>query len=264
MTVLHMSGAGNRFLLIDDRDQLGAEDVFTPDQVRELAADRARTDGGSIEGLLRIRQIGTSRVEADFYNPDGSRGMLCGNGARCVVRYAADHGLRAHEAISCVFNGMPFRARVYDDATIGIDLPTPLQMRYFAPGSLEAVDVPVWYVDVQSDHAVIIAPQQAPSLLVAQLRHHPDFPRGVNVNMMCITDPQRISLATFERGVEAITGACGTGAVSAAVTMWMRDPSHTRFTVIPPSGRPLEVTIFAQAGHIETIELRGDAVYDHC
>lgn len=263
MTVLHMSGAGNRFLVIDDRDQRH-EEVFTPDRIVRSIHENARADGASIEGLLRIRQIGSARVEAEFYNPDGSRGMLCGNGARCLVRYATDHGLRAQESITCLFNGVLYSARVYEDGTVGIQLPTPLQMRYFAPGSLESVDAQVWYVDVHSDHAVIIAPHEASAPVVAQLRHHPDFPRGVNVNMMCITDPQTISLATFERGVEAITGACGTGAVSAAVTMWMRDPSHTQFTVIPPSGRPLSVTIFAHAGHIESIELRGDAVYDNC
>ena len=259
-----MSGAGNRFLVIDDRDQPDRDEVFSTERVIELVDKHARTDGANIEGVLRIRQIAAARVEADFYNPDGSRGMLCGNGARCVVRYAVDHGSRAQDSISCLFNGILYRARVYDDATIGVDLPTPVQMRYFAPGSLESVDIPVWYVDVQSDHAVIIAPNDPSAPVVTQLRHHPDLPRGVNVNMMCITDPQTISLATFERGVEAVTGACGTGAVSAAVTMWMRDPAQTHFAIIPPSGRPLAVTIFAKAGHIESIELRGDAIYDNC
>lgn len=263
MTALHMSGAGNRFLVIDDRDQPLAVEVFTPEDIRRLIAAHRRTDAAAIEGILRIRQIAASRVDADFYNPDGSRGMLCGNGARCIVRYAADHGMRAQESISCLFNGSSYSARLYDDSTIGITLPTPVQMRYFAPGSLDSVEIPVWYVDVQSDHAVIITQSDPLDPVVPLLRHHPDFPRGVNVNMMCTIDARTISLATYERGVEAITGACGTGAVSAAVTMWMRDPSNSRITVIPPSGRPLMVTIFAEAGHIESIELRGDAVYDH-
>jgi len=264
MKITHMSGAGNRFLVIDDRDASDNDEVFTPDQIKRLIADHARVDGASLEGVLRIRHIAAARVEADFYNPDGSRGMLCGNGARCAVRYALDNGARTQESISCLFNWVLYSARAYDDNTIGVQLPTPQQMRYFAPGSLESVEIPVWYVDVQSDHAVILAEHDSSAPVVTKLRHHPDFPRGVNVNMMCLTNPQTISLATFERGVEAITGACGTGAVSAAVTMWMRDPSITRFTVIPPSGRPLMVTIFAEAGHIESIELRGDAVYDPC
>lgn len=263
MTINHMSGAGNRFLVVDDREDHFFADDMTPEQISALFAKHARTDAAPFEGLLRVRSIDGSLCETDFYNPDGSRGMLCGNGARCAVQYAVDHGASPNGALSCTFNGITYTARLYDDSTVGIMLPTPAQVRYFPIGSLENVPIPVWYVDVSSDHVVIEMPHDASNPLVGILRHHADFPRGVNVNMAEMISPGIIRLATFERGVEAITQACGTGAVSTAVTMWMRDPSITRFTIVPPSGRELVVTIFAEAGHIDSIELRGDAVYDN-
>ncbi|MFM8771580.1 MAG: diaminopimelate epimerase, partial [Candidatus Kapaibacterium sp.] len=263
MTVSHMSGAGNRFLVIDDREDQLFADVMTPGQISDLFAKYARTDEAPFEGLLRVRSIDISHCSTDFYNPDGSRGMLCGNGARCAVRHAVDHGASPNGTLSCMFNGTTYTARFYDDSTVGIILPTPAQVRYFPIGTLENVTIPVWYVDVHSDHVVIEAPHDAGNPYIGMLRHHADFPRGVNVNMAEMISDDTIRLATFERGVEAITQACGTGAVSTAVTMWMHDPSITRFTIVPPSGRELVVTIFANAGHIDSIELRGDAVYDH-
>ena len=263
MTIHHMSGAGNRFLMVDDRQDHLFDDVMTPEQVSDLFAKNARSDAAPFEGLLRMRLIDGAQCVTDFYNPDGSRGMLCGNGARCAVRYAVDHGASQHGALSCTFNGTTYTARLYDDSTVGIMLPTPAQVRYFPVGTLDSVEIPVWFVDVSSDHVVIEAPLDATNPIVGILRHHADFPRGVNVNMLEMISPDILRLATFERGVEAITQACGTGAVSSAVTMWMRDPSITRFTIVPPSGRELVVTIFANAGHIDSIELRGDAVYDN-
>lgn len=263
MIIHHMSGAGNRFVLIDDRQEPCNEGLpFSDHQVRELLQLHGRPDAAPVEGLLRIREIQTSAITVEFYNPDGSRGMLCGNGARCSIRYAIDNGASPVGWIECTFNGITYTARQYDDQTIGLRMPTPTQMRFYPVGSLDGVDVPIWYVDVHSDHVVLDAAHDASNPLVLRLRHHPDFPRGVNVNLLQVSDPAALQLATFERGVEAITQACGTGAVSAAVTMWMRNPSVENFSIIPPSGRPLMVTIFAHGGHIDSIELRGDALYD--
>ena len=263
MITLHMSGAGNRFLLVDDRRESRNDALpLTNEQVRELLQLHARGDAAPIEGIVRMREIHASAINVEFYNPDGSRGMLCGNGARCAIRYGIDNGASPEGWIECTFNGMQYTACQYSDHTIGLRMPTPSQMRFYPAGSLDGVDVPLWYVDVNSDHVVIDAEHDASNPLVLRLRHHPDFPRGVNVNLLQIGGPATLQLATFERGVEAITQACGTGAVRAAVTMWMRNPSVENFSVIPPSGRPLMVTIFAHAGHIDSIELRGDALYD--
>lgn len=263
MSIRHMSGAGNTFIVLDDRISATAGDDLTPEAARELLARHPRSDGRPIEGLVRIRHIDSSALQADFFNPDGSRGMLCGNGARCAVRYALDHGASPARELDVEFNGTHYIARSLPDESISITLPPPSQLRYFPVGSLENVSLPVWYANVNSDHVVIDVPHDAANPVVSVLRHHPDFPRGANVNLLIAQDDGTLRLATFERGVEAITQACGTGAVSAALSMWMRNPLLHAFNIIPPSQRRLFVQINEEGGHITSIELRGDATYDN-
>lgn len=263
MNTCHMSGAGNTFLVIDDRKDPITSATLSATDARALIRKHPRGDGLAIEGLIRIRSVGSSRAEAEFYNPDGTCGMLCGNGARCAVRYAVDHGTERSTLISLVLNDIEYEARMHSDGTVRIVLPPPTQLRYFPIGTLDNVDLPVWYVNVNSDHVVVDHPHDLSDPLIARLRHHPVFPRGANVNMLVIETDRTLRLATFERGVEGITQACGTGAVSAALSMWMRDPSITAYTIIPPSGRPLGVTIAESGGHIQSIVLRGDATYDN-
>jgi diaminopimelate epimerase len=71
-----------------------------------------------------------------------------------------------------------------------------------------------------------------------------------------------LHIATFERGVEAVTGACGTGALSSAVVEWMNHPHVTSYRMIPPSGRQLDITLTVDNKQITRMMLTGDAVYD--
>lgn len=263
MTLRHMSGAGNTFILLDDRKEAPDSGELSAESVRNLIALYPRADHRPVEGLVRMRSISTSTIVAEFYNPDGTRGMLCGNGARCALRYGKDHGASAAGALQLILNGCAYAGEAFADGSVSVVLPPPAQLRYFAPGTLEDVSVPVWYVNVNSDHVVIDARHDASDRLVARLRHHPEFPRGVNVNMLQTDADGTLLLATFERGVEAITQACGTGAVSAALSMWMRKPAVHDYVIIPPSQRRLAVQINEEGGHITSIELRGDAIYDN-
>jgi len=263
MILRHMSGAGNTFILLDDRHDAPGSGELSAASVRDLIVLHPRVDHRPVEGLIRMRSISASTIVAEFYNPDGSRGMLCGNGARCALRYGLDSGSAAVESLQLILNGSAYAGESHEDSTISVVLPPPAQLRYYAPGTLEDISVPVWYVNVNSDHVVIDAMHDATDPLVARLRHHPEFPRGVNVNMLQTGIDGTLHLATFERGVEAVTQACGTGAVSAALSMWMRNPTVHDYVIVPPSGRRLAVRISEDGGHITSIELRGDANYDN-
>ena len=86
-----MSGAGNRFLvgsLLNDQDE-----SMSSDQVREVVDSLRDPDGYRVEGVLLLLSVKEHSFTADFHNPDGSHGMMCGNGARCIVRYATDSGV---------------------------------------------------------------------------------------------------------------------------------------------------------------------------
>lgn len=259
MSFVHMSGAGNCFLVADGQDEQllhDAHDIVT------YIASNPRSDGRAIEGVLILRQCAKNRVYADYYNPDGSHGMMCGNGARCIVRFAADNGLSIRNNIELHLNSMTFLCDIIDQDLVSITFPSPQQVKHLPIGTLDGIEEDVWYVHVGSDHVVIGEPLDAGRPIVSALRHHKAFPRGVNVNMITTTEPRRI--ATFERGVEAITGACGTGALSCAVIAWVQDHRQTSFTFIPPSGRPLSVKLAILDDHIVNMTLTGDARYDNC
>ncbi len=257
----HMSGAGNTFLvghlLHDPQADITAADI------RDLIANHPRYDGLPIEGALLLRTIEGHTFTADYYNPDGSHGMMCGNGSRCIVRYAVDHDARPQDGrLDFTLNGAAYHAMLAPDHRIAITFGAPAAEQTHPAASLADVDVDAWYVNVNSDHVVIDGPLDPRRPVVAALRHHPVFPHGVNVNMVEIAAPDRLRLATFERGVEAVTGACGTGAIATAITMWRRGLTHDHVTILPPSGRPLEVQIHHQADRVTSITLIGDATYD--
>lgn len=258
--IAHMSGAGNTFIVGDGRDEIAQ---LPPGAVRSLIEQHPREDGAAIEGVLVLRSIDSSMITGDFYNPDGTYGMMCGNGARCLVRFACDHGAQGSTELQLVLNGASYGARQHDDTTVSIVFPPPIDEREYPIGSLENVDIPVSYVNVNSDHVVIDGPCDGRRPIVQILRHHPAFPRGVNVNMVDVVSPTHLRIATFERGVEGITGACGTGALSSCIALWRAGRCADTVTITPPSQRSLTVTLHHSHSTLTACTLRGDAQYDH-
>lgn len=162
-----------------------------------------------------------------------------------------------------------YHAQIIDADHVAIRFAAPRSVQAFAAGALQGVSAPLIVVDVNSDHAVLrasdlqIPPDEFRSFDLAALalpiRHHAAFPRGVNVNVYMVDADGVIQLRTFERGVEAETGACGTGALSTAVTaaMWKECSNDVR--IQPPSGRVLQVTLLDRN---EGMILQGDALFD--
>lgn len=258
--VVHMSGAGNTFLVGDRRDDIAE---LPPGAVRSIIDQHPRADGAAIEGVLILRDIDDNVITGDFYNPDGTYGMMCGNGARCLVRFACDHGAPVTSKLRLNLNGASYGAQQHDDATVSIVFPPPIEEHIYPVGSLAHVDIPVTYVNVNSDHVVIDGPCDAQRPIVRILRHHPAFPRGVNVNMVDVLSPTHLRIATFERGVEAVTGACGTGALSSCIALWRAGRCSDAVTVTPPSQRTLTVTLHHVDSTLTACTLRGDAHYDN-
>lgn len=261
MTFIHMSGAGNTFLVSDGRESLQME--LDPHEIREIIASNPRVDGLPIEGVLILRSLNKGSFDAEYYNPDGSYGMMCGNGSRCIVRFAIDRGLDASSEITFTLNKAPYRAFVNNDETISVIFPPPRCERTYALGELLGVNESVDYIDVGSDHVVISGPLEATRPIVGILRHHKEFVNGTNVNMTHLRSDGGVDIATFERGVENVTGACGTGALSAAVSLWRRELASDTIIFTPPSGRQLIVRITHDGTTITNLILQGDARYDN-
>lgn len=258
----YMSGAGNLFTVIDDRTGVMLHESVTAlcPLLVQAGADRPWTT----EGVLVVRHADArGRLVVDFHNPDGSSSMMCGNGGRCAVRFAVDSGLIPKSVNRGVLH-MAGTAYAYevDGDDISLTFGAPTTVRIDIGFACSDAMVRGAYVDVGSDHLVIEQSAWEKAFgewslqrfleVAPSLRSHPTLPRGANVNVYRSIAPGVLRLTTFERGVETVTNACGTGALATSVVAWMTSGQTTSsWQCIPPSGEVLRCEV--RSDHATTI-----------
>lgn len=215
---LKMHGAGNDFVVIDDF----AARIPWRDPARISTLAR-RPDGIGCEGVILLQDSSVADFRMRFLNPDGSPAGMCGNGARCAAQAAHALG-RAPRAMRMETGAGGVTARILGDGAVRIVLPGPwrrkLAMRVALPGGA----VTGHFVVCGVPHFVVVVDdaRRADVLgLGAALRWAEAFaPEGVNVDFVSPLPGKRgWRMRTYERGVEAETGACGTGAMAAALAL---------------------------------------------
>jgi diaminopimelate epimerase len=218
-----MSGTGNDFIVIDNR-----QGVVADDEMPSLARRSCRR-GLSVgaDGLVLIEDDPDLDFSWKFFNSDGSVAEMCGNAARCAVRLAFLDGIAGREISFRTLAGV-IRATV-NGTTVKVLLTRP---RDFTPSLTFELDggleVEAGFVNTGVPHAIISVPgEDLAEMDVAdtgrKIRFHPSFaPEGTNANFISVRTPHTIDVRTYERGVEAETLACGTGAAAAALmtTAW--------------------------------------------
>jgi diaminopimelate epimerase len=273
--VEHMNGTGNTFLVVDaatttwptaaGRFAMAACDPATG--VADPTSGRRGADG-----VLALTIIGGSRVRMRLLQPDGSTAAMCGNGARVAAAWAADRLGVDRLTVDAPAGSF---AAVVGESAVDIEMnaprfdPAEIPLRSDAP----LVEAPieehtataVWtgvphLVIIVDDVATVDLLQVAPPL-----RHHPLFPEGANVTFTAQAGPQTFDQRTFERGVEAETEACGTGAVAVAAVaarVGLAD-GGAPMTIRPPGG-PLTVRLASEApAHLEgAVEHTGHQAVD--
>jgi diaminopimelate epimerase len=254
-----MHGAGNDFVLIDDR----AESLqLTRDQIVRLC-DRHR--GVGADGVMILVPPASDKADWAwrFYNSDGSTGEMCGNGARCFARFVQKRtGLDRDftfetEAgiITAKFQG--------DRVTVNLTEPKELSLN-------QQVRLTVGIQTVHSlntgvPHAVLFVPD-ADQAMVQQLgpeiRRHPHFgAKGTNVNFVQLLGPNRIRVRTFERGVEGETLACGTGVTASALIASRVHRFSSPVEVQVQGGDRLEVGFQELNGGFADVRLTGPSEF---
>ena len=195
-------GAGNDFILIDDRRLVFSQNPFF---IQKLCD---RKEGIGADGLILLQYPFTMRI----FNADGTEADSCGNGLRCFARFLLDLQLPCDRIET---KAGPVFASTFADA-IAVDMPQPKQMRLQLSTDLGVVH----FVDSGVPHAVHFAPDPAKinlSYFGSILRRHAHFqPAGANISVALCASDGSIAARTFERGVEAETRSCGTGAVAIA------------------------------------------------
>lgn len=247
MECWHMSGAGNRFAVLEAR-QAGAPADY-PALARALCA-RLGADG------MMVLEPETLRLH--FYNRDGSRGEMCGNGSRCVCRFAHDRGFAGDRMTLLADAGPVAGERLGPDRyRVALNLPTVLDPGR-RPGCV--------YLELGSPglpHAVLewdADPEpEALRALARSLRWDPAFPKGANVSFFRLSAPDRGRILTYERGVEDYTLACGTGAGAVAAALWAQGRLPGGRLTLDSRGGSLGLDLEGAAGRLTRLALEGPA-----
>lgn len=218
-----MEGLGNDFVVVEGPVDLRAETV------RDLCHRRL---GVGADGVLAVTPLDRSTVRMEYWNADGSLAEMCGNGLRCVARFA--------------------RLRDWVDADrFGVETPAGPRSVVLVPGGARVEVGPVTVgeecridghrlvpASVGNPHAVMVvdAVESAPVGEVGpKIETDPAFPERTNVEFMELIDDRRIRLRVWERGVGE-TLACGSGAVAAAAVAHARHESGSEIEVHLPGG----------------------------
>ena len=253
-----MNGAGNDFILIDNR--MG--DVrLDRSQIARLC-DRHRGIGA--DGVLLLEKPGN---RADFrmryFNADGGEAEMCGNGARCFARFA-NKVAAAKEKISFETQAGVISAELKGDlVTLGMTEPTDLRLHLEL--GIAGENKTVHFVNSGVPHVVIPVPNIDDVDVRregAAVRYHKIFsPSGTNVNFIDKRGAKKIAIRTYERGVEDETLACGTGIVASALIFGATEGCHGPMTVLARGGDELQVGFETVAGRFCNVTLTGPAQF---
>ncbi len=211
-----MNGAGNDFIVVDDRRN-AVPDAKWPDIARTLC-ERHMSVGA--DGFMVVKSAscgGDYRML--FFNSDGSEGEMCGNGARCICRYGFENGLAGQIQKVETKAGLVIGKRI-DERLYRIRLNDPCNIRMNETAQINGASYDYAYLELGNPglpHAVVpignLRDFDETELLKLgrSLRFYKDFPKGANVNFYEIIGRDHIYERTYERGVEDFTYACGTG-----------------------------------------------------
>jgi len=210
-----MSGSGNDFVVVDHRTPHIAAAA-----IKSFVAQICRR-GLSVGADGVILLVASTRADYGwrFYNADGGEAAMCGNGSRCVARYAYLQKIAPACHVIETAAGL-VQAEVSDSGRVRVRLPDPrdLQLRLNIP--IDGVASEGHFIDSGVPHVVYFVESVEAVNVVQQgraTRYHPLFqPAGVNVNFVEVLDSSTLKIRTYERGVEDETLACGTGAIAAA------------------------------------------------
>ena len=265
MKFTKMQGAGNDFIVIDNRDlNLSVEALC--DLARKLCPRRLSVGADGLMAVVPPKAGGDFGMI--FINADGSVGEMCGNGARCICKYGYEKGIAGASMVVETTAGP-----VYGQRLSAMEYKVRLNdVTKFLPAVALVVSGQIWnaaYVELGHPglpHLVVEYPGLArtePSAiwnLGKALREHPNLPKGANVNFYEITEDGRVFERTFERGVEDFTYACGTGTGSVVTVLSEKGVVSGEHTAVEMAGGTLYVDVVREDGEVKDLYLSGPTV----
>src|SRR5437764_258329 len=253
-----MNGAGNDFVLIDNR---AGEVHLDRGQIARLC-DRHRGIGA--DGILLLEEAANG---ADFrmryYNRDGGEAEMCGNGARCFARFASKVA-GAGEQISFQTPAGIIAAELHGEL-VTLRMSEPKDLRLSTELEVGGKKEIVHFINTGVPHAVVPVSQVGDVDVRSRgekIRRHKMFsPKGANANFIEKRGARKIAVRTYERGVEDETLACGTGVVAAALIFAATENFHGPIGVLVRGGNELKVGFDKIDNQVRNVTLTGPAEF---
>lgn len=252
-----MSGSGNDFIIVDNRGKI----VDETDLVNFIVKVCRRKMSVGADGFILVENTEGADFKWRFFNSDGSVAEMCGNGARCVARFAYLTGIAGPEMsfetgagiVEALVAGESVKIKMTDPSDLKTDYPLELKDRSISVSSINTgVPHVVMVTDTLDDVEVV--------KMGREVRFHDMFaPAGTNVNFICPIKDDTIGIRTYERGVEDETLACGTGSVAGALIMARKMKIDAPINVLTRSGVILKIYYKEKNGTYQDIYLEGDA-----
>ncbi len=242
-------GTGNDFIILYNRNW--SYTALTTDRVKYLCDRRF---GIGADGLMLLNPHTGYDFEMKYYNADGRESSMCGNGGRCLVKFANDMGIKKSEYSFIAVDG-PHLAEIDDDGVVSLKMKDVRDIEDFHGDSLLDTGSP-HYVKMVTDVMELDVVNKG-----MDIRYSSDFTKeGINVNFVEQKRPDEIIVRTYERGVEDETLSCGTGVTASALANWHNEVGYNYVKVITKGGK-LTVRFDRNTdGGFENIWLCGPAV----
>ncbi len=242
-------GTGNDFIMIDDR--LGSFDEKNQVLIEKLCDRRF---GIGADGLILLQVAEGYDFRMVYFNADGREGSMCGNGGRCIVRFASDLGLIGAETTFIAVDGSHY-AKV-DPEAVHLQMGDVSEIETFNAG---------YFMDTGSPHHVEFVDKglQAQDVVSSGsiIRNSAKYaPAGTNVNFIQKLRKNEFFVRTFERGVEDETYACGTGVTACAIAAVLRGIATPEKVDVKVLGGRLSVTLEKTGDKFSNVFLIGPAV----
>lgn len=254
-----LSGAGNDFIIIDNTEgRLNRTDVTFTRLIKSIC--RRRMSVGA-DGVVLLEKTDSVDFRMYYFNADGSKGEICGNGVRCAARYAYIQGIAPQQmrfltdvgVCEAEVMGEGVKVRMSDLTNIKLNISVRVQDQTYAAHFLDS-GVPHVVLFVEDIH------EQDVVGIGRCIRYHDDFkPQGTNVDFVSVQSRNSITIRTYERGVEDETLACGTGAIASVGAATLLGSVVSPVSIKTASGSVLKVSFMRKGDEISEVFLEGDA-----
>ena len=252
-----LSGAGNDFVIIDNRQNVIPENET--DFVRKVCARRVSVGA---DGLLLVENSDVADFKMRYFNSDGGEVETCGNGARCIARFAYIEKIVPSSEMRFETRAGIYGAQVMEDS-VKLRMGDATGIRLNFPLTLSNGIYTVSFVNTGVPHVVYFVDDLEKVDVVKigrETRYHKHFqPEGTNANFVKMRDGDALDIRTYERGVEDETLACGTGCIAAAITAAAMGEAVSPIVAHTRGGYPLKIYFTLEPQGAREVFLEGDA-----